>query len=385
MFEQLPSYEDSAEERGAEGTPLAGAVSALRLHGAPRVVTTGRKVAPSRVKAGIEEAFATGERISLKAAGPGFKVIRHVDPAPEAPPSIAFIDALSFTVIPPDEQSYPWVLQEMTQFMPIQGIEYRNGMAGFTRSAVLADGAGKIAWGGESQRGRILFSLMGAGCSMVKDWQGLQSWLELHRATIKRADVAHDDHEGKHINIAWAVDQYKAGGFNAGGRMPRSECAGDWMNGDGNTHGRTLYIGSRSSGKLARCYEKGKQLGDAESQWTRIEVEWRAQDRHIPYDILTRPGQYLAGAYPCLAVLDQVQSVIKTIVKAAQIVYEKAVENAKQHVGKLINLMMHVEGGDFVGVVQKLTREGFPRRIDPYSYHVRRAPSICDRHFAEAS
>ena len=38
---------------------------------------------------------------------------------------------------------------------------------------------------------------------------------------------------------------------------------------------------------------------EATSPWTRIEVEWRAQDRYIPYAILTRPGYYLAGAYSC--------------------------------------------------------------------------------------
>jgi phage replication initiation protein len=101
--------------------------------------------------------------------------------------------------------------------------------------------------------------------------------------------VAYDDYQGKVVNIAWAVEQYKGEGFNAGGRKPRSECFGDWLDGDASIRGRTLGIGSRASGKYARCYEKGKQLGDAASAWTRIEVEWRAQDRHIPYDILTRP------------------------------------------------------------------------------------------------
>ena len=108
-------------------------------------------------------------------------------------------------------------------------------------------------------------------------------------------------------------------------------------------------------------------------------MEWRAQDRHIPYDILTRPGHYLAGAYPCLAFIESEQSVIKTVSKAARIAFDAAVEHAKQQCGKLVNLMLTVAGGDYIDVVQQLVRPGIPARIDPYSYHVARAPSMLDR------
>ena len=214
---------------------------------------------------------------------------------------------------------------------------------------------------------------------MIKDWSALASWLEENRAVIKRADVAYDDFDGRQVSIAWAVDQYKGDGFNAGGRKPIHSCYGDWLEGESASKGRTLGIGNRASGKYARIYEKGKQLGDAASAWTRVEVEWRAQDRHIPYDLLTRPGHYLAGAYPCLAFLDEEQSSIKTVSKAAQVAYDTAVAHAKQHCGKLINLMLAVLGGDFSEVVGQLSRPGIPARIDPYSYHVRQNPIMLDR------
>lgn len=102
----------------------------------------------------------------------------------------------------------------------------------------------------------------------------------------------------------------------------------------------------RASGKFGRFYEKGKQLGDPNSPWVRVEVEWRSQDRYIPYDILVRPGHYLAGAYPCLAFLNEEQSTIKTVPKAAQIAFDAAVENGKRACGKPINLMMEVMQGD---------------------------------------
>jgi phage replication initiation protein len=311
--------------------------------------------------------------------------IRQLDPAPEAQPEGAFVDAMAFSIIPPDDRSYPWVIEQMRQFVPIENVEPRKGLFGFRYSARFGDGAGVIAWGGETQRGHVFFSLMGAGCSMVKDWHGLAAWLETHRAVMKRADVAYDDFDGALLSIAWAVQQYDSGGFSAGGRKPRAECHGDWHLGEDAVRGRTFGIGARASGKYTRCYEKGKQLGDPSSRWTRLEVEWRAQDRHIPYDVLTKPGQYLAGAYPCLAMLNERQSTIKTVAKAAQIAFDRAVENAKQHCGKVVNLMLAVAGGDYAEVVNKLIRPGLPKRIDPYSYHVRSNPLMLDRGMAGSS
>ncbi len=369
-------------EASTEGAPLAGKETLTRSAAVPRIVTTGRKNKASHHTASIEDLYVTGERITLEAAGRGIRAIRHVDPVEQAQPSSAFVDALAFTVIPPDDQSWPWVLQQMQQFLPIEDIERRNGIYGFKHSARLANGIGLIAWGGASQRGRVYFSLMGSGCSMIQEWSALQAWLEQHHAKLNRVDLAHDDFDGEQINIPWAIEQYSTGGFNSGGRKPCSECKGDWLTGE---RGRTLYIGSRPSGKMLRVYEKGKQLGDFSSPWTRAEVEWRAQDRLIPYDILSNPGQYLAGAYPCLVFLEKVQSVIKTVAKAAQTTYETAVDNAKRLVGKTVNLMLNVSGGDYVQVVEQLIRPGFPKRIEPYSYHVKCNPLMLDRALPEAS
>lgn len=386
-FQAFNSFSYSGSTAGTPRVACASAsVNAGEQQPKPRVVTTGGKRAAERHPADSGEIFGTGERVELVTGGPdGVRVIRHLDPVESAPANAAFLDALAFSVIPPEEKSYVWVIEQMQQFLPIETIEHRRGLFGFRYSARIGDGVAVIAWGGESQRGRVFFSLMGQGCSMVNDWAALQAWLEAHRASIKRADVAYDDYEGKLVSIAWAVDQYRSEGFNAGGRKPRSECFGDWLDGEDSTKGRTIGIGSRASGKYARCYEKGKQLGDATSPWTRIEVEWRAQDRHIPYDVLTRPGQYLAGAYPCLTVLDEVQSTIKTVSKAAQIAYDRAVENASVSCGKVVNLMLAVAGGDYAEVVNQLVRPGIPKRIEPFSYHVKQDPMMLDRASGRAS
>lgn len=365
---------------GGCGSAASGKGNAARAalpQPSPRVVTTGRKNGTGKPCLVDEE---TGEQIEICAKGRNrMQIVRHLDPMESSPAGAALIDALAFSVVPPDEKSYPWVLEHMMRFLDIGTLEQRKGLFGFRYSARFGDGAGMVAWGGDSQRGRVYFSLMGKGCSMVSDWPGLAAWLEAHQAVIKRADVAYDDTDGKLVSIAWAVDQYRGEGFNAGGRKPAHTLFGDWLEGEASTKGRTLGIGNRASGKYARIYEKGKQLGEASSLWTRVEVEWRAQDRYIPYDILTRPGHYLAGAYPCLAFLTEVQSVIKTIAKGAQIAYDTAVENAKRHCGKIVNLMLDVLGGDYAGVVESLIRPGYPSRIDAYSYHVRQNPAMLDR------
>jgi phage replication initiation protein len=366
----LPWSEGPRSGAGAEGERVS---ADRRTAPAPRVVTTGRKNGKP-----LPVDLDSGDWVELVASRRGIGAVLHPPTNEAVPSSAAIIDAVAFSIVPPDEQSYTWVLEHLRRFVAFEGIEVRRGLYGFRHSARLSDGVGVIAWGGESQRGRVYVSLMGKGCSQVEDWCGFASWLELHRAALKRADVAHDDHEGKTVNIKWAVDQYQGDGFSTGGRRPAHDTAGDWLSGDGASKGRTLYVGNRASGKLCRVYEKGKQLGDPSCTWTRVEVEWHAQDRHIPYDILTRPGHYLAGAYPCLAFLSAEQSRIKTIAKGAQIAFDRAIENAKQHCGKLVNLALEVFQGDYAEVVSKLIRPGYPGRIDPFSYHVRRDPSMLD-------
>ena len=335
----------------------------------------GAKDSPRKKHKKQDDNLNTGERVALQMRRGRVVPIRQLDVIETASPQAAFIDALSFSIKPAShiEQPSTWVLDELSRFIPIKQCSFKprkGGYAGFKFAADI-EGIGLIAWGGERQRGTVHFSMMGGGCSTIHDMQGLQHWLQKHQAKLKRVDVAHDDFEGHHYSIQWAIKQYHAGGFNAGGRRPKHQCFGAWLDDEKNDcKGLTLAIGNRASGKYCRIYQKGKQLGDAFSDWTRLEVEWRDQDRDIPYDILTKPGQYLAGAYPCFAELSAVQSIIKTVAKAAKIVYEKAVENAKQQVGKLISVMLRVEGGDYATVVNKLIREGVPKRIEPWSYHI---------------
>ncbi|MBX9812898.1 MAG: replication initiation factor domain-containing protein [Burkholderiales bacterium] len=241
------------------------------------------------------------------------------------------------------------------------------GLYGYKHSAIIEEG-GLVAWGGKNQRGTVYVSLNGQGCGRIADWEKLRAWLECHGARLTRVDPAHDDFEGKTVTIEKAKAWYDAGGFNSGGRKPESSVAGDWW---GGSKGRTVYVGARHNGKLLRIYEKGKQLGEPDSPWVRVELEIHNKSRHIPLDILTRPAAYLAGAYPCLRFLSAEQCRVKTIQKAAKTTYTKAVEVARNQCGRLINLMMQVYGGDTDSVVHALARDGLPARLDPYSYQLR--------------
>lgn len=174
---------------------------------------------------------------------------------------------------------------------------------------------GFIGVGG--QNGTILFELTGQGCMHAKPgWEAVMyDFLasgDLRLPKITRVDLTHDDHAG-HYSVDKAFDDWFADRFKLP-KAPQSPAMaqfGNWAKPDG--RGRTVAIGRRLSGKYLRVYEKGRQLGDPNSPWTRIELELKAEDRVIPFDVLTRPGAYLAGAYPALEFLNTIQTRIGTV------------------------------------------------------------------------
>lgn len=222
---------------------------------------------------------------------------------------------------------------------------------------------GQLAWGGEHQRGTVHVDLNGQACAHLVQWDEIQSWGESTGSTITRVDAAHDDLSGATVNIAQARAWYAAGGFDANGRPPQAELIDDLDSGKG----KTFYIGNRAYGKLCRVYEKGKKEGDPANPWCRVEVEWRNKSREIPWDILSRPADYLAGAYPCLAYLSERQERIKTVRHAAAIQYPRMVAWLKSSAGKALNVMHQVEGGNAEAVLMQVIREGTPKRLEPFT------------------
>jgi len=110
-------------------------------------------------------------------------------------------------------------------------------------------------------------------------------------------------------------------------------------------------------------YEKGKQLGDAESKWIRAEVELRAKDRVIPWDAVTDPVRYLAGSFPYFSFLSLVAERIRTIKRATEISIEAVVRWVKLAAGRSVNVLLDHFDGDYVGLVLAVKREGVPKRL----------------------
>ncbi len=64
--------------------------------------------------------------------------------------------------------------------------------------------------------------------------------------------------------------------------------------------GTTLEIGRRVNGKLVRAYEKGRQLGNVDSEWVRVEIQFGNKDRVIPHEIVLKTDHYFVGAHKAL-------------------------------------------------------------------------------------
>ncbi len=284
----------------------------------------------------------------------------------------AVIDWLSFTFKGFSDQSVGamvriW-LQEWMQ-MPICG-EEGNGMHGFKNSVTFQTvKLGEllpvcvIAWGGKNQRGKIYVSINGSGCSIIKDWPCVRRIVESIDATITRCDVAVDALNGE-FSLEDAHKWYEEKGFNAGGRKPLYSVTGDWLTPTG--AGRTFYVGRRTNGKYARIYEKGKQLGNRDSIWTRFEVEIHNQDREIPHEIISAPSAYFSGCYPCCEGLVNVGAErIKTSREEHEIGLERLKSYCRIAYGKLIHVMRFNMStrDELADIVDELAVEGVPRRL----------------------
>lgn len=293
-------------------------------------------------------------------------IVLHPIPREESSKSIAHVDWLGFTLDLPSEKVKTWLFDELQSVFGLYVTEVKKaGWNGYERSAEIGN-HGLVAWGGKFQRGTVHVEVNGTGCSQVLNWAKVQAWGMKYHARITRIDLAHDDLEGEHCNINRILEWHDQQGFNCGGRNAKIKLAGDWHD---LTDGRTIYVGTRGN-KMLRCYEKGKQLDDPESPWFRVELELRNKNRLLPWDMLTRPGQYLAGSYPCLSFLSTEQIKLKTLQKATEMSLESMTLNASRLSGKAINVLMKVHNGDAIKVVGLLRRNGIPKRLQPYEDHL---------------
>ena len=234
-----------------------------------------------------------------------------------------------------------------------------KGLLGYHESYSFENGGVKFAFGG--QCGTAFLSLPGEGCALVKDWNSVSHLLEheLH-GRITRWDGAVDDFKGEH-SVDLAMKWYLSGYIHTRGNKPVMSQAGNWEEPDG--RGRTLYLGKRKNGKLLRVYEKGKQLGDPKSPWVRWEISLGKRGRQIPFDVLTNPRPFIAGAYSGLDWISEEASRIKTIQKTGEISYGHLVESARNSYGRLFDVMCKIEGSP-EAAFKKLIVPGKPKRLN---------------------
>lgn len=288
--------------------------------------------------------------------------------------NLAHIDWLSFSYVPfrePDDfRNLRNSLDEYFE-IPFDSWNYTDKQwCGYTNKVDLivpssrgeTINLGLVAYGGDSQRDTVHVSLNGHACARIKDWNSAKEWGLTNFVKITRVDTAHDDFEGTTLSIEKAKSWHADGLFGINGRPPSARLIDDM----GSGKGKTFYVGKRANGKMLRIYEKGKQEGDPNSPWCRAEVEFRNQSRVIPWDIVTKPGDYLSGAYPCLTYLSKHQEKIKSIQRASKINYEAMVSWLKTSAGKSINAMLLAEQGDIQSVFSQISREGFPKRLEQF-------------------
>lgn len=277
------------------------------------------------------------------------------------------VDWINCTFPKPDMSASAFVsLLGRMMGRPVSAIDGR-GMLGFETSVSLFahHGSAKtpigcLAFGGESQRGRWLFQLTGSGCQFVKDWEGLADFLESLEGKLTRVDLALDFIHGEHT-VEEATSIYGLGGFDSGGRRPKSRVDGDWIN---EADGRTLYVGRATNGKMLRVYEKGRQLGDAESPWTRFEVQLGSRDRVLPFACLTRCDAFFAGCYPVLAtMIDEASEKITTHQEAGEVTVMHLLHHFKRCYGKLLDCVLGPLEADNARFIENVRIVGVPKRL----------------------
>ena len=291
----------------------------------------------------------------------------------------AIIDYLRFTFLP--THGITDALTQLARYfklwfpLPVSITSAGKGMFGYADTSdvsVWADGKliriAIIAVGGESAGGTVMVDMSGKGCGFVDDWKAVYATLQDLDARITRVDTALDLLEG--FRIEQFDDMYFAGEFNAGGRIPSRRYMEGGNSKDQHANGRTLYLGKKANGKELCIYEKGKQLGNSESEWLRIEIRFGCRDRVIPHTVLLDPTAYFAGGFVALETLvNSLALRIKTEQRdVAQMEYDEGMKHLLHHLmaaygTTLYRLSLDMKF-DYKALVDLVAVKGLPRRLE---------------------
>jgi phage replication initiation protein len=319
-------------------------------------------------------------RAGVAAAGGSPRtVIRGESPEQEQGKRLAIIDWLRFTFLPCVSNTD--ALDQLRRYLamwfplPVNFVPSDKGMFGYTSSfdlMIWKNGEflriGVVAMGGNTAGNTMMVDLTGMGCSLVDDWQAVYATLQDLDARITRADTALDLMEG--FTLEQFDDLYLAGEFNCGGRIPSRRYFEGGDSRDLHAHGRSLYLGKKANGKELCIYEKGKQLGNPDSEWLRIEIRFGNRDRVIPHEIVIDPTRFFAGGFVALETLvDSIKEKIKTdkrdiAVEERTIVLKRLTHYLVTAYGKTIYQLAHELDMDYKALFDLLQVQGVPRRLE---------------------
>lgn len=219
---------------------------------------------------------------------------------------------------------------------------------------------GKIGMGEDS----LCISLSGAGTRWIGNWHTVAWELRALQAKITRCDLAFDDYEGQRVKVRELLERARAREFMQGGTPPKWRFLDD----GGHNTGCTLYVGTKGHKELC-VYEKGKQMGLPNSEWTRTEVRLYGKHAVIPYETLTDPLAFLRGAYDVIEdlladVADEACTRLKTQRAAVEATGEAMVAHLLRQVGPSLHVLCEAFGGDWADFVQtRIVRPGTPGRF----------------------
>lgn len=248
----------------------------------------------------------------------------------------------------------------------------QRGILGFQQASqimVAQMPIGRLDFGGESQKGWVRADITGKGCEWVQDWEQVGSIEELPHAQIRRLDLALTTWHGE-VDHHQVVQAHTDGRFITRGRPPKLQ---QILSSDPR-QGRTCYIGEREkSDKFMRCYEKGLQLAAVYAGRTpglithiadcrvediyRCEVELKASNQDIPWEVIERRDQYFAGAYPfCADILPNIESDIlkRRPDREPTLDLAAALENCRVQFGPTLYTALMAYGGDMTAVWDKI-------------------------------
>lgn len=245
-----------------------------------------------------------------------------------------------------------------------------HGLMGFQQGAQIVASdmvVGRMDYGGESQKGWVRVDIPGKGCEWM-DFADVSPLEDLPSSQIRRLDVALTTWDGE-VGHDQVVKAHQEGRFITRGRPPSLT----QITSSDERAGRTCYIGQRErSDKFARCYEKGFEMlakagrlpglcthidGHRIEDIYRCEIELKANNTDIPWEVIERRDQYFAGSYPFFGdVLPGVESdiLLRRPERAIQADLAAALENCRIQFGPTLYTALRAYHGDMTAVWDKV-------------------------------